>query len=81
MSQSEFSIENKKVEPMLIAGIRMKGKYSDCGKNFARLGKSLGRFMNGKMFNLYYDCEYKEGDADFESCMPIKKAKEVEGHS
>ena len=66
---------------MLIAAVRMKGKYSDCGSGFAKIGKNLGRFICGKPFNLYYDAEYKEDDADFEACMPIRKEKQVDGIS
>jgi DNA-binding transcriptional MerR regulator/effector-binding domain-containing protein len=81
-SQStEFQVEEKDLEPILIAGIRYKGKYSDCGKYFGKLGKSFGGVMNGNPFNLYYDGEVKETDADIESCFPIRKAKDVEGVS
>ena len=58
---------------MLVAGIRMKGFYSDCGKGFATLGKTLGRQIAGKPLCLFYDGEYREGDANFEPCMPIRK--------
>src|SRR5690242_9413196 len=30
---------------------------------------------------LHYDSEYKEGDADFEACMPIRNQKQIEGVS
>ena len=55
------------VEEMLIAGLRMKGKYSDCGTGFARLGKAVGRYICGKSLCLYYDGEYREDDADYET--------------
>ena len=42
-------------------------------------GKALGRYICGKCFLLHYDSEYKEDDADFEACMPVRKAKPVEG--
>jgi effector-binding domain-containing protein len=67
-----FGVEEKTLEPVLMAGIRMKGKYSDCGAGFARLGKELGRYLCGKPFCLYYDGEYREDDADFEACFPIR---------
>jgi effector-binding domain-containing protein len=66
---------------MLIAGVRMKGKYSECSKGFTLLGKKLGRHLASKPFNLYYDGEYREDDADMEPCFPIRKAVEVEGVS
>lgn len=78
---SSFEVEEKDLEPVLIAGVRMKGKYSDCGKGFAKIGKALGRHICGKPLNLYYDGEYREEDADLEACMPIRKRVEAEGIS
>ena len=78
---STYEVEEKVLEPMLIAGVRFKGKYSECGKRFAQIGKALGRFISGKLFCLYYDGEYKEDDADIEACMPIRKQVEAEGIS
>jgi DNA-binding transcriptional MerR regulator len=79
INNSTFEVQEKEIEPMLVAGIRMKGKYSDCGKGFAQLGRSFGRYISGKPLNLYYDGEYREDDADFEPCMPISKVRNVEG--
>ncbi len=78
---SEFEVEEKILDAMLIAGVRMKGKYSDCGKGFAKIGRSMGRYICGKPFCLYYDGEYREDDADLEACMPVREGKEVEGIS
>jgi DNA-binding transcriptional MerR regulator len=66
-------VEERTTEAMLVAGIRMKGKYSDCGAGFSRLGKAVGRYICGKALCLYYDGEYRDGDADFEPCFPIRK--------
>jgi len=74
-----FPVEQKTIEPLMIAGIRMKGKYSDCGAGFARLGKGVGRYICGKALCLYYDGEYRDGDADFEPCFPIRKEVAAEG--
>ena len=79
MSSVNQSIQDINVEPMLIAGVRMKGKYSDCGKGFSKLGKNMGRHINGTAFCMFYDEGYREQDADFEACFPIKKAVEKEG--
>ena len=78
---SSFEVEEKPLEAIKIAGVRMKGKYSDCGKGFGRIGKSFGRYICGKPLCLYYDNEYRPDDADFEACMPVKGGKEVEGIS
>lgn len=82
MESSEFHIEEKRVEPLLMAGVRLKGKYSECGKGFALIGRKLGRYLCGKPFCLYYDGEYREDDADFEACMALRDgAKPAEGVS
>jgi DNA-binding transcriptional MerR regulator/effector-binding domain-containing protein len=66
-------VEEKRLPPLLVGGIRMRGKYSDCGKGFATLGKTLGRHLAGKPICLYYDEEYREEDADFEPCFPLRR--------
>lgn len=74
-------VQEKVVEPMLVAGIRTKGRYSDCGRLFGQLGRGFGRHICGRPMLLHYDSEYRENDADFEACMPIRKTKAVEGVS
>ncbi len=81
MTNADFHVEEKLLDSMLIAGVRMKGKYGDCGKGFARIGKTFGRHICGKPFLLHYDTEYKEDDADFEACMPIRKGAGADGIS
>src|SRR5262245_22225751 len=72
-------VTEKPVAPMLIAAVRMKGRYSDCGEGFAKIGRSFGRHISGPAMLLHYDSEYKEDDADFEACMPVKQSKSVDG--
>jgi len=81
LENGSFAVQEKTVAPMLIAGLRMKGKYSDCGRGFAQLGKAVGRYICGKCLCLYYDGEYREDDADFEPCFPIRKEVAVPGIS
>lgn len=81
MKGTGFEVQEKDLESVLMAGVRMKGKYSDCGKGFAKIGKTLGRHICGKPFNLYYDGEYREEDADLEACFPIRKRVEAKGIS
>jgi DNA-binding transcriptional MerR regulator/effector-binding domain-containing protein len=81
MKQSPFQIEEKVTDPILVAAIRMKGRYADCGPVFARIGRSLGRYISGKPLLLHYDSEFKEDDADFEPCMPVRNCKPVDGIS
>ncbi len=81
MLQESFQVQEKTLEPQLIAGIRMRGCYGDCGRGFGRLGRSFGRVISGKPFLLHYDTEYREKDADFEACFPIRQARTAEGVS
>lgn len=81
MQDAKFEIEEKTVPAMLVAGVRMKGRYSDCGKGFALIGRKLGRYIGGHALCLYYDGEYREEDADLEACMPLRGRAEAEGIS
>ncbi|MGD0542246.1 MAG: MerR family transcriptional regulator [Tepidisphaeraceae bacterium] len=80
-AQASGEVGEKTLDPMLVAAIRMKGRYSDCGAAFGKLGRNFGRNISGKPFLLHYDSEYKENDADFEACMPIRQGKAVDGIS
>jgi len=75
MSQRAYTVEEKSLEPTLIAGVRLRGRYADCGKGFARIGRALGRYICGKPMMLHYDEEYREDDADFEAAMPVRQPK------
>ena len=81
MTNPTFEVEEKQLQAVLIAGVRMRGRYSDCGQGFARIGRRFGRHICGKPLLLHYDHEYREDDADFEACMPIRKGSEVVGIS
>jgi DNA-binding transcriptional MerR regulator len=81
MQNEGFEVSEKNVDAMLMAGVRMKGQYSECGKGFSQIGRKFGRQINGKPFLLHYDTEYKEHDADFEACMPIRKGESTEAIS
>ncbi len=78
MTDSPFQVEEKSVPPTLIAGIRMKGKYSDCGKGFAKIGRKFGRHLCGKAMLLCYDSQYRENDADYEVCMPVRQGESTD---
>ncbi len=81
LEESAMTVVEKKIEPMLVAGYRMKGKYNESGAGFGRLGKAVGRYICGPALCLYYDGEYREEDANFEPCFPVRKAVEAEGVS
>jgi DNA-binding transcriptional MerR regulator/effector-binding domain-containing protein len=79
MARATYEVQEKTLGPLLVGGIRMKGRYGDCGKGFGRLGRVLGRHICGKPFLLHYDTEYKEDDADFEACFPVRQTRAVDG--
>jgi DNA-binding transcriptional MerR regulator len=80
MAESPFEVQETTLPTLLIAAVRMKGRYQDCGKGFGKIGKALGRFLAGTPFLLHHDAEYRDTDADFEACFPVKpQAKGVDG--
>jgi DNA-binding transcriptional MerR regulator len=81
MTEANYEVETKVVESQLIAGVRIEGKYRDCGRGFAQISRKFGRHICGKAFLLHYDTEYKADNADFEACMPIRKGSSMEGIS
>jgi DNA-binding transcriptional MerR regulator len=74
MQTSHFEVTEKSLPAVLLACRRMRGKYSDCGPAFGQLCRKVGWHMVGKPMMLLYDSEYKEDDADFAVCAPVRKA-------
>jgi effector-binding domain-containing protein len=68
-----YTVEEKQLEPMIVAGLRMKGRYQDCGRGFATVARAMGRHLGGRPFCLHYDGEYREEDASFETCFPLRR--------
>ena len=75
LEEGDFTVGEKELEEVLVAGIRWKGRYADTGKALHQVGKLAGRFIRGKPINLYYDAEYKDELADIESCFPVREMK------
>ncbi len=69
----QFRIEEKLVAPLVIAGVRMSGRYEECGRAFKTLGRTMGRHIAGKPLCLFYDGEFREEDANFEPCFPLRR--------
>lgn len=67
-----YKINVKKFEPVTVASIRYKGKYSDVSKYIGKIYKAVKGNALGKTFNCYYDGEFKE-NADIELCVPTRK--------
>lgn len=79
MQSATYEVEEKLLEPLRIAGVRMRGKYSDCGRGFSQIGRRFGRHICGKPLMLHYDSEYKAEDADFEACLPVSGGEGRDG--
>ncbi|MBL4687280.1 MAG: MerR family transcriptional regulator [Nannocystaceae bacterium] len=77
MNDTEFEIEDKTIAPVLIAGIRIRGRFEQCKDVFKQLGRAFGFGLAGKPGMLIYDEEYKQQDADFEPFFPVKKSKKT----
>ncbi len=69
--QIEAEVQEKDISEQTIVSVRWKGKYSQTGKMIGQAARQAGRFIRGAPFNLYHDLEYKEDDADIESCFPV----------
>ena len=78
MTDNQFEVEEKQLEPFLVASIRMTGKYSECGKAFAKIGKKFGRHLCGKGLLVHHDSAYKPENATFDVCMPIRKGQSID---
>ncbi len=76
LEDGDFAVGEKELEEIEVASLRWKGRYSETGKALHQVGRLAGRFIRGKPMNLYYDEEYKEEDADIESCYPVKGMRE-----
>ncbi len=78
MADDTTDFQEKQLEPMRVAGLRMRGPYTECGKGFAKLGRKVGFKACGKPMMLCYDSEYKPNDADFEVCMPVRGCEDTD---
>ena len=67
-----YKIDVKEFQPVTVAAIRYKGKYSDVSKYIGKIYKAVKGKASGAPFNCYYDAEFKE-EADIELCVPTTK--------
>jgi DNA-binding transcriptional MerR regulator len=42
VENSRFAVEEKNLNPIVIAGVRMKGRYDDCGRGFSTVARAMG---------------------------------------
>ena len=81
MTKNGYEVQEQRLEPIVVAGMRMTGRYEEIGEGLGKLYRRVGRYAAGKPLCLYYDCEYREDDANFEPCVPLRKAVNVDGVS
>ena len=74
-----YEVVKKDYPSILVASIRFKGKYSDCGKYLGKIFGAAKSKVCGTPFCCYYDSDYKEDDADIEACVPVKDSVTGEG--
>ncbi len=74
----DTEIREKILGEVLLCGIRYRGGYGEIGTRFQELFRKAGRHAQGAPMGLYYDGEYREGDADIEACLPVKKTVSLE---
>jgi len=74
-----FEVREKEIDEMIFAGYRFKGKYEEIGDALKKIGRGVGRHINGSPMALYYDPEYREQDADIEAGFPIAKQIQKKG--
>jgi effector-binding domain-containing protein len=79
MATRAYQVEERQLEPVLVAGVRMTGRYSEIGEGFSKLYKRVARYAAGKPLCLYYDGEYRDEDANFEPCVPLRKKVDLDG--
>jgi len=80
-AQPAFSIEERELETMTVCSIRFSGAYNGVGPRFSELFKKAGRWITGAPFSLYWDSEFKDGDADIEAAVAVKKQISLNGAS
>ena len=78
MTDTTFQCEEKVLQPLKIAAVRMKAPYKDCGQGFGKIGKAFWNQINGPALLLIYDMDYQE-IANYETCMPVKGGQAKDG--
>lgn len=68
----QHPIEDRWLEPLCVAGLRWRGSYEESGRVIGRLMRGFARHAAGPPMNLYYELEFKEGDADIATCVPLR---------
>lgn len=65
--------EQKTLPALWVLSARFCGAYPEVGAHIGALYKAAKGSACGPPFSLYYDEEYREGDADIELCLPVRE--------
>ena len=68
------SVAERFVDALILGGYRVRGSYEELGRYIGVVMKRFGRWAAGGPFTLYHEMEYKEENADFEVCVPLRRA-------
>ena len=63
----------------IVCSIRFRGAYADVGERFQTLYRKAARVICGCPFSLYHDSDFREGDADIEAAVPVRRVIEADG--
>ncbi len=77
MNDSEYTVIDKALPPLLAVCYRFTGRYPDIGKHISKVFRTAGGKADGPPFCLYHDGEYREEDADIEIALPVKQTVPV----
>lgn len=65
--------EQKELPAQWVLSARFRGAYPDVSRQIGALYKAAKGGASGPPFSLYYDDEYRDGDADIELCLPVRE--------
>lgn len=72
-------VGRRRLDPELYVGVRFVGDYSDIGRRFVELTRAVGDLGIGPPFALYWQAEYRPGQADITVAMPVARPLEIPG--
>jgi DNA-binding transcriptional MerR regulator len=79
LAAEEAVVQLHEAGAQLVAAVRFRGRYDECGRVIGRLFRHFGGLAAGPPLNLYHDLELQDEDADIESCLPLREPRHVPG--
>jgi len=69
-------VSRKRIKDLLVASVRYRGRYEECGDYFSKLEGQVKEQICGPAFCLYTDQVGEQG-VDIECCFPVRQPVEV----